>query len=280
MDNSTRRRFLGLSGLAGTIGLTGCLNTITGGSGTPTPANKDSDGDGVIDSEDYAPRDASVQRAEQVQERDSTPTETASTEPPTETTPSSSQLWDFESGTLDNWEQVVVPDNRNEDVVDWEVIEDSIEGSYSAYCNTVGDNNHLRTEETVIEMPVPFEISYTWRTSDSDSRGIDVALVNGETGSNFERRVRFRVGLDVDGNPRVQAAGEEMFFSDFDYNQSHTTTVRYENGEFSVHLNARELFTVVVEISGEYHIGFNTSGHFGSSSNMKLDNVRLDIIEK
>jgi hypothetical protein len=50
-------------------GLTGC-SQITGGNDI-----KDTDGDGVIDSEDYAPRDASVQDAEDVEETDSTETD-------------------------------------------------------------------------------------------------------------------------------------------------------------------------------------------------------------
>jgi hypothetical protein len=49
-----RRHFLGAIGAGSIFGLSGCL----GGSDI-----KDSDGDGVIDSQDYAPRDASVQES-------------------------------------------------------------------------------------------------------------------------------------------------------------------------------------------------------------------------
>jgi hypothetical protein len=71
MDDSTRRQFLQMSGVTGTIGLTGCLRSLRGG-GTPTQGVKDTDGDGVIDSEDYAPRDPEVQRKEQLQENSTT----------------------------------------------------------------------------------------------------------------------------------------------------------------------------------------------------------------
>jgi hypothetical protein len=56
----------------GIAGLTGCSEIM--GSGI-----KDTDGDGVIDSEDYAPRDPDIQREEQVDE-DSTSDETESSE--------------------------------------------------------------------------------------------------------------------------------------------------------------------------------------------------------
>lgn len=65
MRDSTRRRFLRTGGVVGIAGLTGC-SQITGENDI-----KDTDGDGVINSEDYAPRDASVQDAEDVEEADS-----------------------------------------------------------------------------------------------------------------------------------------------------------------------------------------------------------------
>jgi hypothetical protein len=62
VKDSTRRRFLRTGGVVGIAGLTGC-SQITGGNDI-----KDTDGDGVIDSEDYAPRDPDVQDAEDVEE--------------------------------------------------------------------------------------------------------------------------------------------------------------------------------------------------------------------
>ena len=60
MKDSTRRRVLRTGSVVGIAGLTGC-SQITGGNDI-----KDTDGDGVIDSEDYAPRDPDVQDAEDV----------------------------------------------------------------------------------------------------------------------------------------------------------------------------------------------------------------------
>ena len=84
----TRRTLLRASGIAAVTGLAGCTDRIVGGG---EPSIQDSDGDGVIDSEDYAPRDPSVQWAEQVREKGATtrsdqdsPT---GTEPPQDTPP-------------------------------------------------------------------------------------------------------------------------------------------------------------------------------------------------
>lgn len=67
MEKRSRRRFLQSSGLAAVVGSSGCLRLISGDDGTATGTRlRDSDGDGVIDSEDYAPRDPDVQREEQV----------------------------------------------------------------------------------------------------------------------------------------------------------------------------------------------------------------------
>jgi len=80
MNRSTRRQFLQTSGVAGLIGSSGCLRLASRDDSTPaataTSDSKDTDGDGVIDSEDYAPQDASIQDAEQSEESDSTLTET------------------------------------------------------------------------------------------------------------------------------------------------------------------------------------------------------------
>lgn len=93
---------------------------------------------------------------------------------------------DFESGCLSEWEQVVVPDPRNEDVVEWTTTEDAISGSYSAYCDTVGDANDLRTVDPIVDASEGYEISYRWHTDASNSRGIACKLANGGDGEAFE----------------------------------------------------------------------------------------------
>ena len=60
MDSAPRRAFLRLTAIVSTTGVAGC-SQITGGD------VEDTDGDGVIDSEDYAPRDPAVQDASDVE---------------------------------------------------------------------------------------------------------------------------------------------------------------------------------------------------------------------
>jgi len=78
MDRSTRRRFLQMSGIAGAIGLSGCQRRFGGEKVSDTDSEiEDTDDDGVIDSEDYAPRDPEVQRKEQLECDTSTATFTS-----------------------------------------------------------------------------------------------------------------------------------------------------------------------------------------------------------
>lgn len=87
ISNSTRRRVLQLCGASVVSGLAGCSSLIDNDGSDDI---QDTDGDGVIDSEDYAPRDSSVQRAEQVEEASSPDTEGQTrTETATERQPSS-----------------------------------------------------------------------------------------------------------------------------------------------------------------------------------------------
>jgi len=64
----TRRRVLLAGGSATALGLAGCTGLLGDGEEEIT----DSDGDGVIDSEDYAPRDPDVQRKEQLVDEECT----------------------------------------------------------------------------------------------------------------------------------------------------------------------------------------------------------------
>lgn len=66
-DESGRRGFLRAGFVAGLASTAGCLRlTQRESSSTPERTSQDTDGDGVIDSEDYAPRDPDVQREAQV----------------------------------------------------------------------------------------------------------------------------------------------------------------------------------------------------------------------
>ncbi|MFC6954181.1 hypothetical protein [Halorubellus litoreus] len=109
-ERSTRRRILAAVGVTGTIGVSGCLRLTGSEEPTSTATSiKDSDGDGVIDSEDYAPRDPDVQEESDVENDDATtadadPTETETeTETRTEETAGAASFGDdFEDGTYDD----------------------------------------------------------------------------------------------------------------------------------------------------------------------------------
>lgn len=72
-----RRSFLKTFGVVSTLGTTGC---ITDKSGDEKSTVQDSDGDGVIDSEDYAPNDPAVQEKSDVQVEESTERQTSQRE--------------------------------------------------------------------------------------------------------------------------------------------------------------------------------------------------------
>jgi competence protein ComEA len=65
MKNSTRRHFLRAASAAGLFGLAGCAQLRDAQGGV-----QDTDGDGVVDSEDYAPRDPEVQSEDQIKKID------------------------------------------------------------------------------------------------------------------------------------------------------------------------------------------------------------------
>lgn len=168
MDDSTRRRFLHISGIAGTIGLTGCSQLTGGSDDTDSDSNiKDSDGDGVIDSEDYAPRDPDVQRAEQVQEVDSTPTETE-TETPTETEteegPTHRYTWD--DGRKEGWIKTEPRKGYSGHVYKFNIISDNpISGDYSPQLEVKNEVIAVESPEfvEVLDIDSIDEITATFR---------------------------------------------------------------------------------------------------------------------
>ena len=249
MDDSTRRQFLRMTGMAGTIGVTGCLRGSSG-EGTPTPESatatptsgsniKDTDGDGVIDSEDYAPRDASVQRAEQVQEVDSTGTgEQNPTEeqPPGETETVTNRpdsvttgiYDDFEDGELSNpsW-RARGDDSRN----DFGIADTGHNSQQSLYLDHNGSINNFWVESSLGQVVSPSVFSFWMRPTGRDQYSKDMFRIrNGETdviwftnhrqndgvyfrfgpGNDEEDRERVRDGaitMDVDGFIEVKMEG-------------------------------------------------------------------------
>jgi len=98
VKDSTRRQFLRTGGVVGMVGLTGC-SQITGGNDI-----KDTDDDGVIDSEDYAPRDPDVQDAEDVEESNPIEQDEGNQEQTSDDPEQTSMTVDgFEDGNIDEY---------------------------------------------------------------------------------------------------------------------------------------------------------------------------------
>lgn len=240
---------------------------------------QDTDGDGVIDSQDYAPRDPDVQAKSDVNPGETaTPGRTTTSETATAEPTEPAFVDRFESGTLDAWEEVVVPDPRNENEVNWDVTQEAIAGSYSAHCRTVGDSNKLRTREPVLDLDRPTRISLTWRTTAANSRGIACRVSNGLDGDEFDAVFRARIGLDVDENPRAQLGGDEQFFDSLEYGTPHEMVVEIRDGTATVYHDGTEVISGETDLSGQRYLTLDTSGHWGAESSMTVDAVRVESL--
>ena len=293
MDGSTRRRFLGMSGLATTVGFTGCLRTLSGGSSTPTPANKDTDGDGVIDSEDYAPRDPEVQREEQVKS-DATPTEG---QPPTETEtptdPPSAQFEDgFEDGKFnDNWSIVWLTANTNP-LNDWGVDQEYPDtGSYALHLHSDGDRNTIATTERILNLDSDFTLEYSYYTPDENSRGVRAMATdidqNGSEQSRIQNIDTIAVGTarrspNADRFAAFSSLGFERRFdvNTFPPNQYNHIRVERRGDIITGYRNGSQLArgeinlsSIDLNLSRNYRLMFVSSGGYGYESNIWIDNV-------
>lgn len=100
MERYKRRRFIKSSGSILTAGLAGCTSSITGDDDV-----KDTDGDGVIDSEDYAPRDPEVQEKEDLLDENEDDEEGDC--PDQTKQPGSTLTEGFEDGTASDWKPAI-----------------------------------------------------------------------------------------------------------------------------------------------------------------------------
>lgn len=95
-DRTERRRFLRCGLAATAVSLSGCAGFLSKNDGDRI---KDADGDGVIDSEDYAPRDPNVQRRSDVE----TPETTTTADPGGTGESSFNDDFDYPSYELDDY---------------------------------------------------------------------------------------------------------------------------------------------------------------------------------
>lgn len=204
MRDSTRRRFLRTGGVVGIAGLTGC-SQITGGNDI-----KDTDGDGVIDSEDYAPRDPDVQDAEDIEgsnsaEEDDETEDESSNEKQSNTLNESFE--NYPTGTLPtNWSITQGNQAGTEVVSESSVQPNAVAGNQML---AVSWNDDRGKDNTVSGWPTdsqgshkPSEISFSlydkvertsnaWHFEASSSADGRVLYI---IGGNEERRFRFGTG--------------------------------------------------------------------------------------
>jgi hypothetical protein len=295
-----RRRSLLRNLGGGVVLLAGCL----GGSGSDL---EDTDGDGVVDSEDYAPRDPEVQRKSDVQSTgsesgdDATETSPEATDTPTPTSqPSNSEaafLADFEDGDLAGWSPLELNDNnRSFDGNNWSVTGDAISGDYSMRVLARGDSleNIVATDNRVLEMSRDFTFSFAWRTPDPSNRGIGFGLVkrdgtdltdipNEEIWSELFRQNTIGFGMDAgsvseEGSPFKGNGGFSMeSFSRESYAAGtvHTATIVKRGAEATLYWDREEILTSDVLTEGTYRLCFRTSGTWGNETTATIDDVRV-----
>lgn len=284
---------LQLSGTVFVGGIAGCSSTL-GGSESDI---QDTDGDGVIDSEDYAPRDPDVQREEQV--KGDTPTETE-TETSTETvapTPSPQFQDGFEDGSFDNdWSIIWLTANTNP-LNDWSVDgEHPNTGSRSLHLHSNGDRNTIATNDRIVPLDDDFTFEYSYYTPDSNSRGIRAVAIDTDRNGSENSRISelgpsIKIGSahrspNADVHANFRCLGFERRFENVnifppnEYNhirvERRGDLVRgFRNGT-KIAEGEVDLSMVELDLSRNYRLMFVSSGGYGAESNIWLDDVSID----
>lgn len=186
----TRRQVLRIGGFLGLAGVAGCSQV--GGSGG-SDAVSDTDGDGVIDTEDYAPWDEEVQEKSQLTGSESaqavTPTERESaTDTPTG---DGTVEYTFEDG-LEGWVPVWAgpSDCPDQPGLRHETSPPVIDGSGSALFTTECDSNMVAGPAFDVDASRDFTVSVDFYFEDDDSRGLFVHLYGSDRNGSANDRVR------------------------------------------------------------------------------------------
>lgn len=188
-DPTNRRQVLGaLGGAFGAIGLAGCT-ALTSDDGV-----KDTDGDGVINTEDYAPWDPAVQEKSQLA-GESAPSDSDAADGSGTATPTPSESrtveYGFEDG-LQSWEPIWAgpSDCPDQPGLEHETGGNVIEGRGSALFTTECDSNLVTGPTFDVDTSRDFTISVDFYFEDSDSRGLFVTLYGSERTGSEDDRVR------------------------------------------------------------------------------------------
>lgn len=158
----TRRRFIQLGSVVGVAGLAGCAEIISGDDDV-----QDSDGDGVIDTEDYAPWDPDVQEKSDLTGDDD---EQECDCPQTETTaPATDEVLidDFEDDRMDDWGP-----RSSGDLEAFQVSTDAVRGEHSGQ---LVFTDHPAVWKTFDET-TPSEISFWWKSGSVSDNELIIAF--------------------------------------------------------------------------------------------------------
>jgi len=195
----------------------------------------------------------------------------------------------FEDGDSEGWSAIETPHGVNDrDGNDWDVITDNpISGSSSLRVNTNGDwsNNGIATDEHAIDMSENFTLSFDWRAG-SNSRGIKLNLLEAD-GTNFEDvddsgEIIYEDGIRLLMSGKQITSEDTGSFSGTTWNrpaisadETHTFTIKKRGDRATLYLDGEEQVSGTVGQTGTYRLLIQSSGYFGGSSTLVLDDVNV-----
>ncbi len=196
---------------------------------------------------------------------------------------------DFEDGDFEGWSPLKLP-NPKRDGNDWSLEgEDPISGEYSLRVDTTGNEseNAIATDDYVIDMSSDFDLFVKWRTPDPNNRGLNIRLLE-LSGTNFEGHDGDVLADDVinvnpdgdaiskEGSPFSgggEFCGEDWDFPSTPAGETHSITVEKRDTSATLFLDEEEQLSGTVAPNGTYRLVFLSSGTWGSSSVMIIDDV-------
>lgn len=289
----TRRQVLRASGVLGAAGIAGCTG-LTDAAGDDDIA--DTDGDGVINTEDYAPWDEDVQEKSQLVDDESASAEPTSTETATDTetaTPARAAVqYTFESG-LEGWVPIWEGPNSCADTpgLQHETGSNVIEGSGSALFTTECDSNKVASPTFDVDTSRDFTISVDFSFEDSDSRGLALSLYGSDQNGSPDDRIRAGQYSHQFVRARRRPADDEQLVvavdtetevpqGTIDPNTRHTLVGRKRGGSVSVTLDGQQYTDGAVSQAswntGEtYRVMLRSSGAWGAPSRVWFDSLSV-----
>lgn len=290
-NRPTRRQLLQTCSLMSLAGVAGCSQF--GGSGESDTVS-DTDGDGVINTEDYAPWDEEVQEKSQLENTESGQSSTSTErESATNTSQGTGSVEYTFDDDLEGWVPVWTgpSDCPDHPELRHETGATAIEGSGSALFTTECDSNMVAGPTFDIDTSRDFTVSVDFYFENDDSRGLFVYLYGSDR--NGSENDRIRAGEDshtfvrarrqpADNQQSVSAVGHEtgVQLGTIDPGTRHTLVGRKRGDTVSATLDGETFVEGSVADAtwnaGEtYRIMLVHSGAWGASSRIWFDSVAV-----